>query len=120
MAFAQYYPYGLNYFIFGGLYQVKKLVPEIYDQVGYELTLLNNFIGFRKRLIIKLEISIGRNLYNRWFEHIQSTLNPEIYELALSTKLGSFPGYDNILLTHKELQSIIRNEAPEWKKYYLV
>ncbi len=115
LAFAQYYPYGPNYYIFGGLYRVKKLIPEVYDQVGYELTLLNNFIEFRKRLIIKLETPIGRNLYNRWFEHIQRDLNPEIYELAPSTKLGSFPGYNNILLTHKELQSIIRNEAPEWK-----
>lgn len=115
MAFAQYYPYGPNYYIFGGFYRVKKLIPEVYDQVGYELTLLNNFIEFRKRLIIKLETPIGRNLYNRWFEHIQRDLNPEIYELAPSTKLGSFPGYNNILLTHKELQSIIRNEAPEWK-----
>ena len=28
LAFAQYYPYGSNYFIFGGMYKVEKIFPE--------------------------------------------------------------------------------------------
>lgn len=27
LAFAQYYPYGPNYYIFGGFYRIKKLIP---------------------------------------------------------------------------------------------
>ena len=109
-AFAQYYPYGPNYFIFGGLYKIEKITPEVWKTVGYKLTLLDKFKEYRKRLIIKLEKPIGRNSYNRWFECVQDDLSPEIYELAPSTKLGSFPGYNNVLLSHKDLQLIFKKE----------
>lgn len=115
LAFAQYYPYGPNYFIFGGLYKIEKIIPEVWKAYGYKLSLLDDFKEYRKRLIIKLKKTIGRNNYNRVFEHVQSDLNPEIYELAPSTKMGSFPGYNNVLLSHKDLQVIIKNEEPEWK-----
>lgn len=115
LAFAQYYPYGPNYFIFGGLYKIEKITPEVWNTHGYKLILLDEFKEYRKRLIIKLEKPIGRNLYNRWFECVQNDLNPEIYELAPSTKLGAFPGYNNVLLSHKDLQFIIKEEEPEWK-----
>lgn len=113
LAFAQYYPYGPNYFIFGGLYRIEKITPEVWKTVGYKLTLLDKFKEYRKRWIIKLENPIGRNSYNRWFRCVQEDLNPEIYELAPSTKLGSFPGYNNVLLSHKDLQLIFKKEEPE-------
>ena len=46
---------------------------------------------------------------------MQRDFNPDVYELASSTKLGAFPGYNNVLLTHKDMQTIINMEAPEWK-----
>ena len=91
------------------------ITPEVFDQAGYKLTLLEDFADYRKRLIIKLSKPIGRDLYNRRYVNVQSSLNPEVYELAPSTKLDSFPGYNNVLLTHKELQAIINMDAPEWK-----
>lgn len=115
LAFAQYYPYGPNYYIFGGMYKVEKIIPEVNDQQGYNLTLLNDFAGYRRRLIIKLETPIGRNLYSRKYTSVQKGLNPEVYELAPETKLESFPGYNNVLLTHEDLQTIVANSAPEWK-----
>lgn len=115
LAFAQYYPYGPNYYIFGGMYKVERIVPEVYNKYGYDLTLMNKYIDYRKRLIIRLERPIGRDIYNKPYKTVQRDFNPEIYELAPSTKLGSFPGYNNVLLTHKELQIIIKKEAPEWK-----
>lgn len=115
MAFAQYYPYGPEYYIFGGMYKVEKIMPEGFDQPGYKLILLPNFQDYRKRLIIKLSRPIGRDVYNKPFKTVQRDFNPEVYELAPSTKLGSFPGYNNVLLSHKELQTIINMEAPEWK-----
>lgn len=115
MAFAQYYPYGPDYYIFGGMYKVEKIIPEVFNQPGYKLTLLPNFEDYRKRLIIKLSRPIGRNIYNKTFKAVQRDFKPEVYELASSTKLGSFPGYNNVLLTHKDLQTIINKEAPEWK-----
>ena len=59
---AQYYPYGPNYFIFGGLYKIEKITPEVWKTVGYKLTLLDKFKEYRKRLIIKLEWC---KVYNR-------------------------------------------------------
>lgn len=116
LSFAQYYPYGPQFFIFGGLYKIEKKSPEVFDQVGYNLTLMDDFSEYRKRLIIKLDRPIGRDLYNRKFENVQESLNPEVYEVAPSTKLGDFPGYKNVLLTHRDLQTIINMEAPEWKR----
>lgn len=115
LSFALYYPYGPQFFIFGGLYKIQKKSPEVFDQVGYNLTLMDDFSQYRKRLIIKLDRPIGRDLYNRKFENVQESLNPEVYEVAPSTKLGSFTGYNNDLLSHKDLQLIIKKEEPEWK-----
>ena len=93
LAFAQYYPYGPEYYIFGGMYEVEKITPEVVDGKGYNLTLMSDFEEYRKRLIIKLSQPIGQDLYLRLYKNLQSSkLNPEIYELAPSTKLGDFPG----------------------------
>jgi len=115
LAFAQYYPYGPKYYIFGGMYKVEKLKPEVDKGYGYKLTLMDDFSDYRRRLIIKLSKPIGKATYNKLYTSVERDFNPEIYELAPSTKLGAFPGYNNVLLTHKELQRIIRMEAPEWK-----
>ncbi len=115
LAFAQYYPYGPNYYIFGGMYKVDLIDESIQNDIGYKLTLLDDYKEYRKRLIIKLERPIGRDVYNKKYESVQSSLNPEIYELAPATKLGSFPGYNNVRLLHRDLQLIINNEEPSWK-----
>lgn len=115
LAFAQYYPYGPDFYIFGGMYKVERIEPEVFDTVGYKLELMPDFEDYRKRLIIKLERPIGRDIYNKPFENVQRDFNPEVYELAPSTKLGSFPGYNSVLLSHKDLQAIVKMDAPEWK-----
>ena len=76
LAFAQYYPYGPNYYIFGGMYKVEKIVPEVYDTTGYKLMLLPNFADYRKRLIIRLEKPISRDTYNRRYINVKRDLNP--------------------------------------------
>lgn len=116
VSFAQYYPYGSDFYIFGGIYKVEKIIPEVFNKEGYKLILMDDYKEYRKRLIIKLEKPIGRDVYNRWYNTVQRDLNPEVYELAPSTKLATFPGYSNVILTHKDLQTIIHEEAPEWKK----
>jgi hypothetical protein len=116
MAFAQYYPYGPQYFIFGGYFKVEKSVPETFGGPGYDLTPLPKFSEYIKRLIVRLERPVGRDVYLRWYESLQGgRLNPEIFELAPDTKLGTFPGYQNVRLRHHELQRIIRNDEPSWK-----
>ncbi|NJH85967.1 GIY-YIG nuclease family protein [Staphylococcus agnetis] len=116
VALAQYYPYGPQYFIFGGLYKVEKKVPEVFNDVGYQLTLMEENSQYIKRLIIKIDKPIGRDAYNRRYETIQEQLNPEVYEVAPSTKLGHFNGYQNVCLKHKELQQIIQHNEPSWRE----
>lgn len=117
IAMAQYYPYGPEFFVFGGIYEVKKIEPEIFNDVGYELVLIDDYKEYIKRLIIKLEHPIGRDIYNRRYENLQvSSLNPEVYELAPSAKLGHFPGYQEVSLMHEDLQRIINHEEPSWKQ----
>ncbi|KAF5087388.1 hypothetical protein DSECCO2_49500 [anaerobic digester metagenome] len=116
IALAQYYPYGPEYFVFGGIYKVDRIVPEILDGIGYKLFLLDDFQEYIKRLIIKIDKPIGRNLYNRKYESLQEQLNPEIYELAPGSKLGHFPGYQNVSLNHKDMQLIVKSEEPSWQQ----
>ena len=116
ISFAQYYPYGLEYFIFGGMFRVEKVVPEIFGLNGYNLYPMDNYKEYIKRLIIKIEKPIGRDLYNRRYETLQAQLNPEVYELAPSTKLGHFPGYQGVSLKHSDLQLIINQNEPSWKQ----
>ncbi len=116
LAFAQYYPLGAEYYIFGGYYKVEKVYPEVLEGTGYKLTPQDEFSEYRKRLIIKLAKPIGRDIYTRWYENLPSQLNPVVYELAPSTKLADFPGYANVCLTHKDMQTIFNNEAADWKR----
>lgn len=115
LSFAQYYPYGSNYYMFGGLYKIEKIIPEVYDQIGYKLTLQNEFKEYIKRLIIKLDRPVGRDIYNKPFESVQRDFNPEVYEITPSARLSDFNGFNNVLLLHKDLQIIAKYEAPEWK-----
>lgn len=115
LAFAQYYPYGPNYYIFGGMYKVEIIDENIENDIGYNLTLMDDYKEYIKRLIIKLERPIGWDIYNKKYESVQKSLNPEIYELAPSTKLGTFPGYNSVKLSHKDLQRIVNNDEPSWK-----
>ena len=55
ITFAQYYYYGDEFFLFGGIYKIEKIFPEKFNEVGYNLTLLDDFKEYRKRLIIKIK-----------------------------------------------------------------
>jgi len=116
IALAQYYPYGPQYYMFGGIYKVEKIMPEVFNDIGYKLTLIDDYSHYIKRLIIKLEKPIGRDLYNRHYSSIQNQLNPEVYELVPNIRLGNFPGYQNVSIRHADLQVIIRHDEPSWKQ----
>ena len=117
LSFAQYYPYGPQYFIFGGYYKVSKAIPEIIDGPGYNLELQEKYSEYMKRLTIKLDRPIGRDLYLRKYDRfLASTYKAEIYELSPNTKLGAFPGYNNVRLSHKDLELILNIEEPSWRQ----
>ncbi len=97
------------------MYEIHAIKPDVYGGVGYKLIKCKQFDDYSKRVIVKLNRSIGRDIYNRKYSNIQSTLNPEIYEVKPFSSLGNFPGYSYVSLTHKKLQIIFNNNAPEWK-----
>lgn len=115
IALAQYYPYGPEYFIFGGIYKVEINQPEVFNDYGYTLTLQDDYSEYIKRLIIKIKKPIGRDVYNRIYSNVQEQLEPEIYEIAPNIKLGSFPGFQSVNIKHNDLQKIIKNQEPGWK-----
>lgn len=115
ISLAQYYPYGPQYFVFGGIYKVEKIEPEIINGVGYKLTLLEDYIEYRKRLIIKIDKTIGRDLYTRLYKNVQEQLNPIVYEITPDVKLGHFPGYQNVRLKHVDMARILNLGEPSWK-----
>ena len=112
---AQYYPYGPEFFIFGGIYKVEKRIPEVFNSRGYKLIPTGLYKEYEKRLIIKINKPIGRDLYNRWYQSIDS-MEAEVYELAPRTKLGHFPGYQNVSINHEDLARIVSNNEPSWKQ----
>lgn len=118
LSFAQYYPLGSTYFIFGGMYKIEQLDTsnETENCVGYKLTLLEEFKDYRKRLIVKLDRTIGRDIYNKPYLSVQRDFNPEVYELLPTQAVENFPGFNEIRLTHKQLQYIYQKKAPEWEK----
>lgn len=116
IALAQYYPYGPQYFMFGRIYKVEKVIPEVFNGRGYNLTLMEDYREYIKRMIIKIDRPIGRDVYNRRYSSIQEQLNPEVYEIAPNVKLGHFPGYQNVSIKHKELQQIVARNEPSWQQ----
>jgi len=116
IALAQFYPYGPEYFVFGGLYKVTIKTPEVFDSHGYDLTLMDDYKEYIKRLIIRIDSPLGRKPYCRKYINLQNQLNPEIYEIAPSTKLGHFPGYQNVSLSYSDLREIFAINEPSWKQ----
>lgn len=115
LAFAQYPLYGPNFFVFGGLFATEVILPKINKGSGYRLTPLPEHSEYIRRLIVRFDMPLGQS-YLRWYESLRdSVANPIIYELAPDTKLGAFPGYQNVLLRHSEMQLIVRNAEPSWR-----
>ena len=61
ISFVQYNIYGRNFFVFGGIYEVKIANTNYYGIGGYDITLFQKFKEYRKRLVIKLTENLGIN-----------------------------------------------------------
>ena len=114
IAFAQYNLYGSNFYIFGGIYQIKKAFPEKYGKGGYDIKLLENYKEYRKRLVIKTkDLGPGIEIYYKTLYDNSEKL--EIYQMFSNIYFKEFNGYQNVSLSHIELQHIINNTEPSWK-----
>lgn len=116
LSFAQYYPYGPRYYVFGGFFGVEKIEPAVTNGIGYRLFPLEAHADYIKRLIVKLDCPVGRDSYLRKYENLQeSKLKPVVYELAPDTKLGTFSGFQNVKIRHSALQRILASKEPTWR-----
>ena len=81
IAFAQHPLYGSEYYVFGGLFEVEKIEPEITDGYGYKLILMDEYKEYIKRLIIKVKRPIGQMITRNYKDLQQQEVNPEVYEI---------------------------------------
>ncbi len=117
IAMAQYYPYGKDYYIFGGLYKVNENHLDQYSCEGYRLEKIDDYIDYEKRLIVRIKDPVKLSLsYLRWYTNAQDDLDLEVYEIAPSTKTLNFTGYQNVSLFHKDLYRIVSNDEPSYKQ----
>ena len=87
VAMAQYYPYGKDYYIFGGLYKVNEKHSSQYSCEGYKLEKIDKFVDYEKRLIVRINDPMKLSLsYLRWYLKAQDDLDMEVYELFASTR----------------------------------
>ena len=112
LAFAQYYPYDSNYYIFGGYYQIVEN-KDIKEGRGYKLKLLDKFSEFRKRLIVKFEKAVGQS-YNLYYDTVINK-GPVVYEITPPIKMCDFKGYSDVCLTHRQMQDIFNGDSEKWK-----
>ncbi len=114
--FAQYYPYGAQYYIFGGLYRMTEIRPGVYETCGYRMEHDDRYAGYEKRLIIRIDHSLSeKEIYLRLYDRIQNQLHPEVYEISPHVKTETFEGYDRVNLTYQTLHRIVACDDPEWK-----
>ena len=114
VSFAQYYPYGNDYYMFGGIYKIVERYLNVNDGVGYKLELCTEFNKYRKRVIIKLEKPVGQT-YGRTYKSVIEDLKPTIFEIRPENSINKFLGYNKVCLTHNELQRIFNGNDNEWK-----
>lgn len=114
---AQYYPYGKDYYIFGGLYKVDEHHSDEFSCRGYHLEKIDAFEEYEKRLIVRINDPVKLSLsYLRWYTNAQKDLEMEVYEISSSTKTLPFTGYQNVSLSHKDLVRIISNDDPTYRQ----
>lgn len=108
ITFSQYNLYGSDFYIFGGIYEIKKVFPEKYGKNGYDITLLEDYKEYRKRLVIKCKT--GRVFERRYLSLKDNDV--EIFELFPNIATEKFNGYQNVSLMYKELKIALND--PTW------
>jgi hypothetical protein len=97
----------IDIWLFGGIFRVLHRYED-----GYDVELADNGKEFIGRLKIRSSYR-GRttrvNLENHY-------LTFEVQEILRETYTGrSFPGYEDIDVSFDELETLVRNERPDWK-----
>ena len=79
-AFAQYYPCGSEYYLFGGIYEMTDTRPGEYDCIAYDWTPSPICEEYRGRLLIRLDRPLGqKHMWN--YEHFAESVPHEVWAL---------------------------------------
>lgn len=112
ISFVQYNIYGRNFFVFGGIYEVKIAKTNHYGIGGYDISLFPKFEEYRKRLVIKLTENLGIN-FELTYEKVKEK-NIEIFELFSDVVSKKFEDYQNVSISYSDLKIALKN--PTWIK----
>lgn len=96
-----------NVWLFGGIFRVVARHPDRYE---VELSRIGaNMIG-RLKLFYEYRDRTTRAFMERHFHAL------EVYEILREPYSGrAFPGFDEIDLSFEELETLMRNERPDWR-----
>ena len=108
ITFSQYNLYGSDFYIFDGIYKIKKAFPEKYGKNEYDIKLLKDYKEYRKRLIVKFKTD---RVFERWYLSLQDD-NIEIFELFPDIASEKFNGYQNVSIVYKNLKIVLND--PTW------
>lgn len=101
-----------HHWLFAGLYTVHGSKPKPNDEKGviYQMEMIPGLDELVGRIIIHYQRS-GRNSYI-WYKETQSYTVQEIRPKPIG--LASFPGYRNIIIMHRDLQTIMNKVPKDW------
>jgi len=99
--------YEVDTWLFGGVFRVLKRHED-----RYEVELTDDGSGFSGRLKIRSDYR-KRTTRVDFEDHYPKLEVQEILREPYSGK--PFPGYDNINLSFEELETLVRNDRPDWK-----
>lgn len=97
-----------NKYIFGGVFEV---IERINDEYGYIVKHSEQYKALTGRLIVNFDFKQrGRSFkFENWIEQI------EVAEILEKPYGGiNFTGYENVLLTFKMLELLVKNQKQDW------
>lgn len=97
-----------NKYIFGGVFEVIK---RINDEYGYIVKHSEQYKALTGRLIVNFDFKQrGRSFkFENWIEQI------EVAEILEKPYGGiNFPGYEDVLLTFRMLELLVKNQKQDW------
>lgn len=108
-----FYPDGRKAWLFGGVFEILGRHAD-----GYEVELTDEgkpFIG-RLKLLSESPPGATRAIRVNFENHYDGRYPLQVTEVLREPYSGqAFPGYENIDLAFAELETLVRNDRPDWK-----
>ena len=106
---------GGHRWLFAGLYKVRGINKGMWEKKPcyfYDMIEIDNLEHLSGRAIIRFDKTF-RYFYPNGEEYSDKLIVAAIREQRMT--IGEFPGFNNILLSHTSLKTIVRESTPSWK-----